>query len=353
VNPLSDNELLRINHLQKYYTVRKGLGFATVNTIKAVDDISFSVHKGEVFGLVGESGCGKTTTANLIARAIEPTGGEIFFRSSKGVVDMAKLSGKQLREVRRDVQMVFQDPYSSLNPRLSVFNIIAEPLICAGIRGDESKRRVAELMDMVGLNPAYMERYPHAFSGGQRQRIGIARAMALSPALVLADEPVSSLDVSVQAQILNLIMDLKQELGITYIFIGHDLAVIRYVCDRIAVMYTGKIVELTTADALFSNPLHPYTQTLLSAVPDANPHQPWMVDSATIDTASFQQVHQGCPFAPRCPLVEDYCRAVAPELENVNEGQANAAPHWVSCHKVEKGPGGAKLPLPQGSRESW
>jgi len=330
-----DNELLKISHLKKYYTIRKGLGLSTVGTVKAVDDISFTVKKGEVFGLVGESGCGKTTTANLIARAIDPTSGEILFRSGKGVVDMAKLNQRRLRDVRRDVQMIFQDPYSSLNPRMSVFNIIAEPLICAGYKAGESRKRVGELMDMVGLNPDYMTRYPHAFSGGQRQRIGIARAMALSPALVLADEPVSALDVSVQAQILNLIMDLKQELGITYIFIGHDLGVIRYVCDRIAVMYMGKIVELTAAEELFAHPLHPYTKTLLQAVPDANPHQAWMVDAEVVDMKAYQEIDRGCPFAPRCAHADDYCRAVAPELEDESTKAGKPVPHYVSCHKFK------------------
>lgn len=345
---LRDNELLRIQNLKKHYAIRKGLGLTSSGTVKAVDGISFSVYKGEVFGLVGESGCGKSTTANLISRAISPTSGDIFFRSSKGVVNLAKLEGKQLRQVRRDIQMIFQDPYSSLNPRMSVFNIIAEPLVCAGIKGDTAKKRVAQLMDMVGLNPSYMERYPHAFSGGQRQRIGIARAMALSPALVLADEPVSSLDVSVQAQILNLIMELKKELGITYIFIGHDLAVIRYVCDRIAVMYMGKIVELTDAEELFSNPLHPYTKTLLSAVPDANPHQPWMVDSVVIDTNTFKQPHQGCPFAPRCPLADDYCRTVEPELIDLGSQDGTGAQHLVACHKVSGAPAGIDQGIAKG-----
>ena len=329
----NDNELLNIRHLKKYYLIHKGFGLRTVGMIKAVDDISFSVNKGEVFGLVGESGCGKTTTANLIARAIDPTEGEIFFRTGADFVDLAKFDNKQMRMVRKDIQMIFQDPYSSLNPTMSVFNIIAEPLICAGIRMSERKKRVAELMNMVGLDPAYMGRYPHAFSGGQRQRIGIARAMALSPALVLADEPVSSLDVSVSAQILNLIMDLRKELGITYIFIGHDLGVIRYVCDRIAVMYMGKIVERTSSHELFSRPLHPYTKTLLNAVPDANPHQKWMEDTVAIDIQAYQQVHQGCAFAPRCPIADDYCRLNVPELVNVSKGTAIA--HHVSCHKVK------------------
>lgn len=333
---LKEDELLNIRHLKKYYQIRKGFGLRTVGAIKAVDGISFTVKKGEIFGLVGESGCGKTTTANLIARAIDPTDGEILFRVNSGVVDMAKLNNNQLRQVRKDVQMIFQDPYSSLNPTMSVFNIIAEPLICAGVSAHERKKRVADLMHMVGLDPAYMERYPHAFSGGQRQRIGIARAMALSPALVLADEPVSSLDVSVSAQILNLIMDLRKELGITYIFIGHDLGVIRYICDRVAVMYMGKIVELTSADELFSNPLHPYTKTLLSAVPDADPHKPWIDESITIDMNAFQQqIPTGCAFAPRCPLADDYCRANMPELEDVSA--PGETQHLVSCFKVPKG----------------
>ena len=329
---MMEDELLNINHLKKYYLIHKRFGLSIAGTIKAVDDISFTVNKGEVFGLVGESGCGKTTTANLIARAINPTGGDILFRSDQGIVDLAKLNNKQLRQVRRDIQMIFQDPYSSLNPTMSVFNIIAEPLFCSGMKTNESKKRVTELMDMVGLNPAYMERYPHAFSGGQRQRIGIARAMALSPALILADEPVSSLDESVQAQILNLIMDLRKELGITYIFIGHDLGVIRYVCDRIAVMYLGKIVELTSSEELFSHPLHPYTKTLLSAVPDANPHQIWMEDTVAIDINTHQQIQKGCAFAPRCPLADDYCRSTAPDLEDVS--QENGVVHRAACHKV-------------------
>jgi oligopeptide/dipeptide ABC transporter ATP-binding protein len=250
-------------------------------------------------------------------------------------VDLAKLDNKKMRQVRRDVQMIFQDPYSSLSPRMSVFNIIAEPLFCAGIKFNESKKRVAKLMEMVGMNPEYMVRYPHAFSGGQRQRIGIARAMALSPALVLADEPVSSLDVSVQVQILNLILDLKKELGITYIFIGHDLGVIRYVCDRVAVMYMGKIIELTSSVELFSHPLHPYTKTLLSAVPDANPHQVWMEDNIPADMTAYQQNHQGCAFAPRCPFADDYCRSVAPNLEDESVQKGAGVSHSVSCHKFK------------------
>jgi len=330
-----DNELLRIKHLKKYYPIRKKFGLTTTGYIKAVDDINFTVKKGEVFGLVGESGCGKTTTANVIARAIDPTEGEILFHSRQGIVDLAKLTQRQLRQVRRDIQMIFQDPFSSLNPRMSVFNIIAEPLFCAGMKVNESKKRVAELMEMVGLNPDYMVRYPHAFSGGQRQRIGIARAMALSPALILADEPVSSLDVSVQAQILNLIMDLKQQLGITYIFIGHDLAVIRYICDRVAVMYMGKIVEMTTSEELFSNPLHPYTKTLLNAIPDANPHQPWMEDSVIIDLSTQHEIEYGCRFAPRCPFADDYCQKVYPQLEDEGSKHGKAVEHFVSCHKFK------------------
>lgn len=331
---LAEDRILQVHSLKKYYPLRRRFGRTATGYIKAVDGISFDVYQGEVFGLVGESGCGKTTTAHMICRSIEATDGSILFKTPSGAVDMVTLPRKQLKEVRPHVQMVFQDPYQALSPRMSIADIIAEPLECQGVPRNERKERVAELMDMVGLNPDYMVRYPHAFSGGQRQRIGIARAMALSPSLILADEPVSALDVSVQAQILNLIIDLKQKHNTTYIFIGHDLGVIRYVCDRIAVMYLGKIVELAENKDLFDNPKHPYTLTLLEAVPDADPHQQWMANLLTSEAPLEVKDSEGCKFAPRCKYADDRCYAEEPELRDINSKDGKDGRHYVACHNI-------------------
>ncbi|MGE5848960.1 MAG: ABC transporter ATP-binding protein, partial [Candidatus Methylomirabilota bacterium] len=265
--------LLEVKGLQKFFPIRKGFLKREVGQVRAVDDVSFHVEKGETLSLVGESGCGKTTTARCILRALTPTAGQILFRGNhETVVDVTRLSKAQLRPLRRQMQMIFQDPFSSLNPRRTLFDIVAEPLVANKIgTRQEQAERVAELLRMVGLRPEYMRRYPHAFSGGQRQRIGIARALALSPSLIVADEPVSALDVSVQAQILNLMLALQKQLGLTYLFVAHDLSVVKHVSDRVAVMYVGQIVEMADTQPLFATPKHPYTEALLSAVPKPDP----------------------------------------------------------------------------------
>jgi peptide/nickel transport system ATP-binding protein len=268
--------LLEVNNLQKFYPIRRGFLRKVVGHVRAVDDVSFDIRRGETLALVGESGCGKTTTSRCILRAITPTAGEILFQSDDGnVVDVATLPRERLRALRPQMQMIFQDPYSSLNPRMTILNIVGEPLLVNGVQNRQERiDRVEELLKLVGLRPEFMRRYPHAFSGGQRQRIGIARALALNPRLVVADEPVSALDVSVQAQILNLLRDLQGELGLTYLFISHNLAVVKYVCQRIAVMCAGRIVELAPTEQLFARPVHPYTKALLAAVPEPDLAQP-------------------------------------------------------------------------------
>ncbi|MCD6291153.1 MAG: ATP-binding cassette domain-containing protein, partial [Anaerolineae bacterium] len=268
-----DDVILNVKDLKMYFPIHSGLFRRVVGYVKAVDGVSLFVRREEVLGLVGESGCGKTTTGRTILRLYDPTGGEIWFRKKDGEwVDVAKLSQKEMKPLRREMRMVFQDPFSSLNPRLTVKDIIGEPLVIHGIaKGQELEDRVAELMRAVGLDPAYMRRYPHEFSGGQRQRIGLARTLSLNPRLIIADEPVSALDVSIQAQVLNLLEELKEKLGLTMIFIAHDLSVVEHMCDRIAVMYVGKIVELAGTEELLRHPLHPYTEALISAVPPADP----------------------------------------------------------------------------------
>ncbi len=271
-----DGLLLEVRGLRKFFPIRRGLLRRLAGHVRAVDDVSFELRRGETLSLVGESGCGKTTTSRCILRAITPTAGEILFRTSQGqVVDVATLPKRRLRPLRREMQMIFQDPFSSLNPRKTLHDIVGEPLLVNGV-GSRRERsdRVAELLRLVGLRPEYMRRFPHAFSGGQRQRIGIARALALNPSLVVADEPVSALDVSVQAQILNLMLDLQSELGLTYLFVAHDLSVVKHVSDRVAVMYVGRIVEVADTERLFATPRHPYTEALLSAVPEARPPAP-------------------------------------------------------------------------------
>ena len=323
-----DDAMIQVSGLKKYFPIEKGFFRKVVGEVKAVDDVSFVVRTGETFGLVGESGCGKTTTARLIPRALEPTDGTILFRSSEGPVDMLALDKNQLREARKNIQMIFQDPYSSLNPRMPILDIIAEPLMAHGKRRSDCEDRVAELLNVVGLDPSYMRRYPHAFSGGQRQRIGIARALSLEPSLIIADEPVSALDVSVQAQILNLLIELQRRMGLTYVFISHDLGVIRYICDRVAVMYMGKIVEMADTESLFYNPLHPYTSALLAAVPEANPDSRWLYETIAGEVSDTGTEITGCSFAPRCKYVEDICIDEVPTMV-AGETDGN---HEVACH---------------------
>jgi len=322
--------LLDVKGLQKFFPIRKGFLKREAGQVRAVDDVSFHVDKGETLSLVGESGCGKTTTARCILRAITPTAGQILFRSEDGpVVDVASLPKSRLRPLRLQMQMIFQDPFSSLNPRRTLFDIVAEPLAAndVGTR-QERVNRVAELLRLVGLRPEYMRRYPHAFSGGQRQRIGIARALALNPSLIVADEPVSALDVSVQAQILNLMLKLQAQLGLTYLLVAHDLSVVKHVSDRVAVMYVGKIVEMTDTQRLFTAPKHPYTEALLSAVPKPDPRlraQRIVLEGEVADAANPPS---GCYFHPRCRYAVDACRQETPRLEEVQPG------HFVSCHRA-------------------
>ena len=274
--PAGAAPLLEVKHLRKFFPVRKGFSRRVVAEVRAVDDVSFEVREGETLGLVGESGCGKTTTARCILRAMAPSSGEILFRTRSGaVVDLARLSRKALRPLRPEIQMVFQDPFGSLNPRMTLLDNVGEPLLVNGLRDRRARMdRVAALLSLVGLRPEYLHRFPHAFSGGQRQRIGIARALATEPRLVVADEPVSALDVSVQAQVLNLLLELQQRLHLTYLFVAHDLTVVKHISDRVAVMYVGQLVEMAETPAIFARPRHPYTAALMKAVPIADPRVP-------------------------------------------------------------------------------
>lgn len=328
---LAENEILRVSGLKKYYPIEQGFTRKVIGTVKAVDDISFTIQEGETMGLVGESGCGKTTASRSIIRAIDPTAGEILFRKRDGEsVDLAKLTHGALRGIRDQIQMVFQDPFSSLNPRMTVLDIVAEPLKIQGWKRNEYEKRVEELLELVGLDKRYMRRYPHAFSGGQRQRIGIARALALEPRLVIADEPVSALDVSVQAQILNLLNELKEEMNLTLLMVAHDLSVIRYICDKVAVMYMGKLVETAATEELFTAPQHPYTSLLLKAVPVADPTQAWSADGLTGEVPDPTQDIDGCNFASRCPYAKELCHSEAPSLVESTGG------HFVSCHRFDE-----------------
>ncbi len=320
--------MLRVKNLKKYFPIRRGVFQRHVGDVKAVDDVSFDIYKGETLGLVGESGSGKTTVGRTVLRLYEPTDGQVIFDNA----DLAGFKGDKLRRMRRRMQMIFQDPYASLNPRMSVLGIVGEPLEVFHIADrEERKERVAELLEMVGLNPDMMRRYPHEFSGGQRQRVGIARALALNPDLIICDEPISSLDVSIQAQVVNLLEDLQGRLGLTYLFIAHDLSMVRHISDRVAVMYLGKIVELTDRDSLYSNPLHPYTQALLSAIPVPDPvieekRQRIILEG---DLPSPAHPPTGCNFNTRCSRAQDICFQEEPEFIKVAEG------HYCACHLVK------------------
>lgn len=318
-----DNVLLKVDNLVKYYPIRAGFLRRVVNHVKAVDDVSFIVRKGETLGLVGESGCGKTTTARTILRLQEPTSGRVEFEGT----DILKLGKYEMRMRRKDMQIIFQDPYSSLNPRLTVGQIIGEPLKIHGMTDSSGREKeVKRLLDIVGLASYHYRRYPHEFSGGQRQRIGIARALALNPKLIVCDEPVSALDVSIQSQVLNLLEDLQKEFNLTYLFIAHNLSVVKHISDRVGVMYLGKLVEMTTSEQLYHEPLHPYTEALLSAIPQPNPRR---VRSRIVmqgDVPSPINPPAGCRFHTRCPHVIDRCKTEVPEWREVRPD------HFVACH---------------------
>jgi oligopeptide/dipeptide ABC transporter ATP-binding protein len=321
--------LIEVRDLTKHFPITRGIVFQRqIGAVKAVDGVSFDITRGETLGLVGETGCGKSTTARLLVRLLDPTGGEVLFEGE----DIAKRKGDGLKALHREMQMIFQDPYSSLNPRRRVGTIIAEPYVIHGLHtdGGERKKKVQELMDRVGLNPEHYNRYPHEFSGGQRQRIGVARAIALEPQVLIADEPVSALDVSIQAQVLNLLKQLQREMGLTLIFISHDLSVVRHMCDRVAVMYLGKVVELAPSDLLYSFPRHPYTSALLSAVPVPDPSGGKMERTLlTGDVPSPANPPRACRFHTRCWKAQERCWTDEPLLEHKSESPPAAV---AACH---------------------
>ena len=322
--------LLDVRNLKKHFPIHKGILRRVVGHIRAVDGVSFFIREGETLGLVGESGCGKTTTGRLILRAMEATQGEVFYQKDGKVVDLLKLSNHAMKEYRREMQIIFQDPYSSLNPRMTVLDIVGEPLMIHGLaHGDDLKDRVRDLLQAVGLRTQHMNRYPYAFSGGQRQRIGIARALALRPRLIVADEPVSALDVSIQAQTLNLMEDLQQEFGLTYLFIAHDLSVVEHISDRVAVMYLGNMVELADAEELYTLPRHPYTEALLSAVPHTDPDHVSKRIVLEGDVPSPANPPPGCKFHPRCRYAKDICSQQTPDWNEISPD------HWVACLRAE------------------
>jgi len=327
---MNPDVLMRVDHLVKHFPItRNRMIFfkQSAGAVHAVDDVSFDLIRGETLGLVGESGCGKSTTGRTVLQLHRPTSGHVFFEGK----DLAVTKGEELRLMRRRMQMIFQDPYASLNPRMTVGEIIGEPVIIHGIATQkEAEERVKDLLKLVGLNPAYTNRYPHEFSGGQRQRIGVARALALQPSLIVCDEPISALDVSIQAQVVNLLEDLQKEFNLTYLFIAHDLSMIRHISTRVAVMYLGVIVELTSRNELYAHPLHPYTQALLSAVPIPDPNSEEKRQRIILqgDVPSPVNPPSGCRFRTRCPLATKICAEVRPEFREVTPG------HWVACHLV-------------------
>lgn len=323
-----DDTLLEVNDLKQWFPIRQGFLQRTVGHVKAVDGVSFLIRRNEALGLVGESGSGKTTVGRTVLRLYDPTAGEIWYTTADGQrLDIANIGQPEMKPLRREMRMIFQDPFSSLNPRLTVKDLIGEPLIIhKEAAGRQLEDRVANLMESVGLDPNYMRRYPHEFSGGQRQRIGLARTLALSPRLIIADEPVSALDVSIQAQVLNLLQQLKDELGLTYLFIAHDLSVVEHMCDRIAVMYVGRLVEIAESETLLRQPLHPYSEALVSAIPPADPDI--KLDRIILegDIPSPANPPPGCVFHPRCAYVKELCKQEEPLLEEISPG------HFVSCH---------------------
>lgn len=330
--------LVKVRHLKKYFPIFKGAILNRhVGDVKAVDDVSFDIYEGETLGLVGESGCGKTTVGRTLLQLYKPTDGVVYFDGQ----DITALKSAQMRAIRREIQMIFQDPYASLNPRMTVGNIISEPMMYHGVvKRGERDARVQELLKLVGLRSYFAKRYPHEFSGGQRQRIGIARALGLDPRFIVCDEPISALDVSIQAQIVNLLEELQETLGLTYLFIAHDLSMVRHISDRIAVMYLGKIVELTDRNELYKNPLHPYTKALLSAVPIPDPvvEEQREIIELEGDVPSPSDPPTGCNFNTRCPLAEARCFEVEPPLVDVGNG------HQVACHLVQPSAGAAEVP---------
>jgi oligopeptide transport system ATP-binding protein len=324
--------LLKVENLKKHFPIMRGVFRRQVGAVQAVDGVTFNIYEGETLGLVGESGCGKSTTGRVVLQLLDPTDGTVEFKGR----NLTKLSKNELRRERRHMQMIFQDPYASLNPRMTVGNIIGEPLKIQKLgNAADRKKRVQELLRVVGLNPYFVNRYPHEFSGGQRQRIGVARALATNPDFIVADEPISALDVSVQAQVVNLLGDLRDQLGLTYLFIAHDLSMVRHISDRVAVMYLGRIVELSATEEVYNHPLHPYSQALLSAIPMPDPDREAERKRIILegDVPSPAHPPSGCRFHPRCAYATDICKEQDPEYRNLGQEGIN---HWVACHHAEQ-----------------